>query len=182
MVVTTGLSVKDMERYLDEFDRYDSVWDTKPAWYVFARAFAFGKFESRKKRGVFLLRKTPRSFVHSGLRQTIKQKSSIVGSQCSNLHIQRRQASFAGRVCQSIFVQLHFHLLIVVMRFSVKIRSSLSRHPLPCVAIRQNAKNFSVQCFCTLFVVRFWCEENWFSIMSFRSFRLAESLDTLAAL
>jgi len=30
-----GLSVKDMERYLDEFDRYDSVWDTKPAWYVF---------------------------------------------------------------------------------------------------------------------------------------------------
>jgi len=97
-----GLSVKDMERYLDEFDRYDSVWDTKPAWYVFARAFAFGKFESRKKRRAFLFRKTPRSFVHSGLRQTIKDKSSIVGSQRSNLDIQGRQAYFAGRVCQSI--------------------------------------------------------------------------------
>ncbi len=28
-------SVKDMERYLDELSiEYDSVWDTKPAWYV----------------------------------------------------------------------------------------------------------------------------------------------------
>ncbi len=97
-----GLSVKDMERYLDEFDQYDSVWDTKPAWYAFARAFAFGKFESRKKRRAFILRKTPRSFVHSGLRQTIKEKSSIVGSQRSNLDIEGRQAYFAGRVCQSI--------------------------------------------------------------------------------
>ncbi|KAH9566869.1 hypothetical protein CY35_04G152500 [Sphagnum magellanicum] len=31
-----------MERYLDEFDRYDSVWDTKPAWYTIALTRVFG--------------------------------------------------------------------------------------------------------------------------------------------
>lgn len=80
------------------------------------------------------------------------------------------------------FVQLHLHFLIVVMRFSVKISSSLFRHSLPCLAIRKKRKKLFgamlLHCVCCEVLVR----ENLFSIMSFRSFRLAESLDTLAAL